>query len=96
MSGAIATGIAVSVAGAAAGALISKALAPKPQKPADPAQLAAPAQQTKAPDVNAYKTKNANAALAGPNAGAASTLLTGASGIDTDSLNLGKNTLLGG
>jgi len=57
-------------------------------------QSAAP-QASRAPDVAAYSAKNARAAIMGPSAGAASTLLTGAGGIDPTSLNLGKNTLLG-
>lgn len=51
-----------------------------------------PVQASKGPDVSGIKRQTGQGLAAGP----ASTLLTGSSGIDTGSLNLGKNTLLGG
>lgn len=66
------------------------------QQSAPPIQQAAPPPQaSRAPDANAYNAKNAQAAMMGPTAGASSTLLTGAGGIDPGAFNLGKNTLLG-
>lgn len=55
-----------------------------------------PPQASKTPDLDPLKKKNANAALTGPMAGPASTMLTGAGGVDPSSLSLGKTTLLGG
>ena len=73
-----------------AGAVVSSALAPKPQKPADPPAPVAPPQASTAPVAQTYEAANANQAVAG---GASSTLLTGTGGV-TDTA-LGKNTLLG-
>lgn len=58
-----------------------------------PAAAAAPAasQLAKAPTAGAFSAANIAAATSGP----ASTSLTGASGINPGSLNLGRNTLLG-
>lgn len=83
---------------AVAGALVSKALAPKPQqqqvKPLDSADK--PPQAEKAPDINAIAKKNALAASAsGALSGNSSTLLTGSQGVNPGSLNLGTSTLLG-
>lgn len=77
-----------------AGSVVSGMMAPKPQKPADPAAPVAPPQATKAPDINAYKAKNA-AIAAAAGGGPSSTLLTGTGGVDPGEINLGKNTLLG-
>lgn len=71
------------------------ALAPKPPKAAEPAAPPAPVappQASTAPVAATYEAANANAALS---AGPSSTLLTGPSGVSSDSLDLGKNTLLG-
>ena len=65
----------------------------KPQE-LQPPTLEKPPQPTKAPNIDAIRKNNATA-LTGPAAGNASTFLTGASGIDDASLNLGKNQLLG-
>lgn len=46
---------------------------------------------SKTPDVGAMLSENAQSALSGQSG----TLLTGASGVDPNSLTLGKNTLLG-
>jgi hypothetical protein len=52
-------------------------------------------QATQAPDNAAVRAKAVTSALTGSGAGNASTFLTGSSGIDDASLNLGKSTLLG-
>jgi hypothetical protein len=64
--------------------------AAKPLTAADRPQL----QEVKPVDLNAIRNKNAQLA-AGSLAGQASTLLTGSSGIDSSTLNLGRSTLLG-
>lgn len=83
-------------AAAVAGAVASSALAPKPQKMADPV-LPERQQATKAPEQQAMRAGKASGEQGGPGVGGpASTLLTGSTGVDPSSLNLGKNTLLGG
>lgn len=74
------------------GAAAAKAIGQQAPKPA-PAALAEPPKQTEVP-VNAVATaQKRRAQLA--SFGNASTLLTGPSGIDSNSLQLGKSTLLG-
>jgi len=67
----------------------AQATAIKQEKLADEAVNAA---NRKAPDVSAMLSNAAQMGMSGP----ASTLLTGAGGVDPNSLALGKNTLLGG
>lgn len=95
MSGAIsATSLAYGAAAAAiGGTLLSKALAPKAPKAQAPAAPPTPPQAAKVPD---EQVRRATAAAAtGMGGGQSSTMLTGASGIGTGSLTLGKSTLLG-
>jgi hypothetical protein len=61
------------------------------QLQADLAYSANQRQQSKTPDVGAMLSGNQQSAKGG----ASSTMLTGPSGIDPTTLNLGKNTLLG-
>lgn len=86
---------------AIAGMAMATAMAPKmpnikvpdPVKPPDPI---AKSQSAKAPDRAA--SANANAAAAAPGgalSGNSGTFLTGPTGIDPSTLNLGKNVLLG-
>lgn len=86
------------IVGALASALISKALAPKPQQQqavqAPTVQAPPESQAAKTPDQAAMRASAA--ANGGPTPGAAaSTLLTGQDGVPNALLNLGKNTLLG-
>lgn len=67
----------------------AKTPAVKPLTAADRPPAAA-----KAPDRPAMARTNA-AAAAGPGGGASGTFLTGPSGVDPSTLNLGRNTLLG-
>lgn len=69
---------------------------PDTAAPAVPAVAApiAPPQAAKAPDVNGIQNA-ATTPGGGINSGPASTLLTGTTGVDTSSLNLGKGGLLG-
>lgn len=53
-------------------------------------------QASKAPTVQGVQAGQAGAGQAGGSPGVAQTFLTGASGVDPSTLNLGKNTLLGG
>jgi hypothetical protein len=53
-------------------------------------------QASKAPSVQAVQASQAGAGQAGGAPGVAQTFLTGASGVDPSTLNLGKSTLLGG
>lgn len=53
-------------------------------------------QASKAPNSQAVQASEAGAGQAGGAPGVAQTFLTGAGGIDPSTLNLGKNTLLGG
>ena len=55
-----------------------------------------PPQQSKAPDANDVLSQMKGAGQGGGSPGVGSTFLTGSSGVDPNSLNLGKNTLLGG
>lgn len=65
----------------------------KPKMPSIPDPIAPPNQQaSRAPERTAMMAANAGAARYGGNR---STFLTGASGIDSSTLNLGRNTLLG-
>lgn len=79
--------------GAGAGMLAGAFNQPKmPQIPAPEK----PPQASKTPDRNAVLAGNAAATLpGGAMAGNASTFLTGGSGIDSGTLNLGRNVLLG-
>jgi len=91
------TSLATAAVTAAVGALASKALMPKQEQQAiKPVSQAEKPQEAKAVDYNAIKDKNALAAAAsGMLSGNGSTLLTGSSGVNPGSLNLGTNTLLG-
>lgn len=71
-----------------AGAAATKALGPKPPGVPDPIK---PPQQSVAPDRGGFLAGNSGAGRLGN----ASTFLTGAGGIDSSVLNLGRNTLLG-
>lgn len=53
-------------------------------------------QASKAPSTNSVASQLAGTGQAGGAPGIAQTFLTGASGVDPSTLNLGKNTLLGG
>jgi len=84
------------VAGAAGAGLLAKQAVPKQPPAVQPLTAADKPQTAKGPDravVNAQNT--ALTAAAGAKAGNAGTFLTGPSGIDASTLNLGKNTLLG-
>jgi hypothetical protein len=61
-----------------------------PPKPTTPA----PVQRTQQPLVQQARAANTGATT-GQNASSASTMLTGPSGVDLSSLNIGRNTLLG-
>lgn len=60
-----------------------------PQAPPDP-------QAAKAPDAASVAAGQAATGQAGGSPGVAQTFLTGANGVDVNTLNLKKNTLLGG
>lgn len=93
MSGAVsASTIAMVGLAAAGGMLASTMLSPKPKMPNVPAPEKPP-NASKAPEMQGVRRQNAGAEL-GP-AGVNNTLLTGPGGVGNDSLNLGKNTLLG-
>lgn len=99
MSGAVSIGtIAVGAAAAVGGAVLAKSLAPKPPSLAEPPKpTPAPAGEaaTKTPGAQSLRRKNA-AVEGGPMGSSSGTLLTGPAGVNTDSLSLGKTTLLGG
>ena len=84
----------VPIVASIAGAAVTAAMSKTPDMP-QVAPAEKPPQAAKAPDVNTVKKANANAAAMGPSAGPSSTWLTGPSGVDSASLNLGKSTLLG-
>lgn len=66
-----------------------------PDIPDPPAPIIPPAAE-KAPDQDVFKQRNKNQAqIASAQAGNSSTLLSGAGGVATDSLTLGKNVVLG-
>jgi len=91
-------GVITAVGTAAIGAAASKALAPKQPEQQIKALTTAdkPTQAEKAPDLSEIARKNALAASAsGALSGNSSTLLTGAQGVSSGSLNLGQSTLLG-
>lgn len=106
------TSIAYGIAAIAGGLAISSAMKPKQQsfmaapeaaapppptpiKEAPVAKTAQPVQQSKAPNVQALRAANTGTT---PNRGtnATATMLTGAGGVDLTSLDIGRNTLLGG
>lgn len=95
MSGGV-TAATVATYATAAAAVVSAygTLTNKPPKPPEILAPEKPPQVARTPDAAATR-KNSNpvAALAG--GGSGSTFLTGAGGIPTDALNLGKSTLLG-
>lgn len=68
---------------------------PTPIKAAPVAKTAQPVQQSKTPNVQALRAVNSGTT---PNRGtnATATMLTGAGGVDLTSLDIGRNTLLGG
>ena len=70
--------------------------APSMPAPAPPPPPPAAPEPAKAPDMEAARAKNKARMTGGADAGINSTLLTGPSGVDTNTLELGKNTLLGG
>lgn len=91
MSGAVAT----AAAWMAGGMVVSSMLAPKPNIPAPQAPITPP-QASSAPQVQGVQAAMGGTGQAGGAPGAASTMLTGAGGVDPNSLSLGKKTLLGG
>lgn len=68
---------------------------PTPIKEAPVAKTAQPVQQAKAPNVQALRAANTGT-TAGRGTNATATMLTGAGGVDLTSLDIGRNTLLGG
>lgn len=94
MSGAMATAAAWMVGGMA----VSQMMTPKPTTPLAPPTPGAPpaSQAASAPQVQGVQSAMGGAGQAGGAPGAASTILTGAGGVDPNSLTLGKKTLLGG
>ncbi len=64
--------------------------------PAPPAPPAPPPEAAKAPDSDQVKARNKARMTGGMDAGPNSTMLTGPDGVDPNSLELGKNSLLGG
>lgn len=66
------------------------------QKETAAAAEASRPQASKAPSVQTVQAGQAGAGQAGGAPGVAQTFLTGAGGIDPNTLNLGKSTLLGG
>lgn len=89
----ITIGTVAAVVGAGAAVAGAVAASKSGKAPAAPA-VTPPPQGAQAPDASASLKKNANGA-AGLNAGTSSTFLTGPSGIDSGSLNIGKNVFLG-
>lgn len=92
MSGAVSLSTVAWAAAAAAGVSIltaPKQSTPKVQAPEAPPQVA------QAPDQTAQRTSTGAAGPLGAGTQTAGTMLTGAAGVPTSSLNLGKNTLLG-
>lgn len=92
--------IAYSVAAIAGGAILASSMSPSTPN-VSPTAPQAPAQDVKQasrdPDVGQLRDQNsANRIDTGPGASSGSTLLTGPEGIDSGSLSLKKNTLLGG
>lgn len=80
------------IAYVAAGMMASQMM--QPSMPSmSPSKPEAPPQAQKAPD--AANMRRNNGAAGGINGGVASTFLTGAGGVDPNSLMLGKSTLLG-
>lgn len=93
-AGAIGTAVATTLAGA----VVSKALAPKTPDAATKVQSLTAAQKPAAvQEVDPAVIQKKNAALAASSSlgGSNSTLLSGAQGVNPSSLNLGQNTLLG-
>lgn len=88
----------ISIGTAIVGSLLSTAMAPKPPKMPEPVAPTPPpqAQAAKAPDEQARRAASSASAGGGAFAGPASTMLTGTGGVAPGSLNLGRNTLLGG
>jgi hypothetical protein len=68
---------------------------PTPIKEAPVPKTAQPVQQAKAPNVQALRAANTGA-TPGRGTNATATMLTGAGGVDLTSLDIGRNTLLGG
>lgn len=77
----------ISIGTALVGAAASVAMAPKAPKMQEPAAPEKPPQAVRTPD---------RAAVRAGRAAPSGTMLTGASGVGTSALNLGRNTLLGG
>lgn len=99
-TGALLSALGTAATTAAVGAVVSAALAPKPEKQSQPvtpiSSADKPPQSTRAPDLSDIAKKNALAASAsGALSGNSSTLLTGSQGISPSSLNLGQSKLLG-
>lgn len=78
------------LAGAAVAAATPTPKIPDPQKPV------APPQASQAPNVQGVQSGLTGQGQAGGAPGVSQTFLTGAGGVDPNSLNLGKTTLLGG
>ena len=68
----------------------------KGASPPPPPPPAPPPQAAKAPDADIIRSKNKKAMSGGMDAGPGTTFLTGAGGVDPNSLETSKNTLLGG
>lgn len=95
MSG-VSTGTMLAMAGmSTAGALVSALLQPDNSIPSPP-KPDKPPQASQAPDVQGVRQNTQGMGQSGGAPGAAQTFLTGAGGIDPNSLQLGKTTLLGG
>ena len=91
MSGAVASSAALMVGGM----VVAKMMAPKmPDIPAPPAPPPPP-QASVAPDTRAIASNLSGTGQAGGGAGVASTMLTGAGGVNPNKLDLNKTTLLG-
>jgi hypothetical protein len=94
MSGGITAGTLLTAAAVGVGTMaVMKSMQPDVPKP-KAATPQTPPQAAQVPEQRAMRSSQDVGAAGGP--GAASTMLTGSSGIDASTLNLGKNTLLGG
>jgi hypothetical protein len=68
-----------------------KSKAPPPPPPPPP-----PPQAEKAPDADLLRSQNKSRMSGGMSGGVSGTMLTGAGGVDPNTLEIGKQTLLGG
>lgn len=77
-------------------ALVGSQMMQAPSIPAPATPAAAPqSQASQSPDTQAVRAGQSSTGQAGGAPGVAQTFLTGAGGIDPDTLKLGKSTLLG-